>query len=128
MQLRDDSRSFADGAADPLDRARPCVAHGEHTRHIRFEQERSTQIAVFRGAGCRRLRSGADKALFVERDTTLPQPFGRGIGAGEQKNIADRALRFRPGWGVPPAYPRQPAFGRGRELRDLGTAKDLVIR
>jgi hypothetical protein len=59
MQLCHDSRPFTDGAADPLDRARPCVAHGEHARHTRFEQEWSVQIAVFRGAGRPRLRGQA---------------------------------------------------------------------
>ena len=44
VQLRDDGRPFANGAADSLDRARPCVAHGEHARHIRFKRQRTTPV------------------------------------------------------------------------------------
>ena len=80
MQLRDHRRPFTDGAADPLHRARPRIAHRERTRDIRFERQRWAMRPGRRAVTHAGLRTRQDNSLGVESNATSPQPVGRGIG------------------------------------------------
>jgi hypothetical protein len=68
-QLRDHRRPFTDGAADPLHRARPRIAHCEYTRDIRFERQRRALRPGRRAVTHAGFRTRQDKSLGV-----LPHP------------------------------------------------------
>ena len=80
---------LADRAADALDRARAYIADREHAGSAGLQR-------AF-GVAARAFLAGNHETGPVELDAAILQPAGRGIGADEQEQIADRGLGFYTG-------------------------------
>jgi hypothetical protein len=72
VQLRDHRRPFANAAADPLHRARPCIAHREYAGDIRFERQRLANAPFDRHARRHCPRTRLDESVGVKSDATRP--------------------------------------------------------
>ena len=112
--------AFANRAADPFDRARPHVADREHAGHRRFKRRRG------RGA-IAASNPGDHEARLVKRHAAL-QPFGRGIGADEQKDVADRSLGLFTRAPLAPPHALEIGAGRAAERNELSLSHEFDVR
>src|SRR5258708_24588231 len=92
VQRGDHLGALADGGGHALDRAGAHVADGEYPRAARLQ--RMAPVAATR----------AHEALRVQRDIAAREPAGVGIGADEEKEVADPARRLIAARAVAPAY------------------------
>src|ERR1700691_806008 len=112
--------AFANRAADPFDRARPHVADREHARHGRFKRRRGRGPIA-------RSNPGDHEARFIERHAAW-QPLSRGIGADEQKNVADRSFGLFTGATISPPHALEIGAGRAAERNELSLSHELDVR
>src|SRR5215470_114731 len=71
--------------------------------------------------------TGPDEPLLVDRDAAVVDPRCTWIGAGEDEQVGDRVLFFRPGAPVAPPHALQTFVRRAEELDDFGLIEDGYV-
>ncbi len=104
MQFRTGYRTLTDCCAYSLSRARAYIPGGKDAANARLQLHRTAGAIVTLVRLSRHIRSGQNKILFIQGNTTSLEPVRCRVGADEKKDVTDPLLRFLTCHIVAPSY------------------------